>query len=850
MWELYFTQTHYSMINTKRLLAIFAFIAVAFGVSFLLHDKEELDQPKLLPGEWMGQQRMYPYSEIKTDVYIAEMKKAHQMNTQSRSQDYIWEFVGPTNIGGRITDIEMPLGQSDVIYIGAATGGILKTEDAGENWDQLFEGIPTVSIGDIVIDPNNSDVIYAGTGEANSSSFSFLGSGVYKSVDAGETWNFSGLENSAYIARMIVDHSNSQRVFAAASGNLFSPSDDRGIYRSEDGGANWEQVLFVTDTTAAIDLVQNPENPEILYAGFWERTRGFTTRRSFGVTTGIYRTTDGGDNWEELAEGLPHELLDKGRVGITISESNPEVLYATYDMPDQEVWAFKTEDGGDNWTRLNDGSLAGMGSSFGWYFGQVRVHPEDEEVVFALGQTMYRTTNSGSSWTNVDNSGVHVDHHAMFFDQESDRVYLGNDGGLYYSTNLGSSWIKINNLGITQFYAYDVSETNQNFQVGGTQDNNSIRTIEGDSPDTWEAVLGGDGMYNRINQQDNDIAWAEYQYGELYRSYNAQSNSPYYDYVAYDMSEDRKNWSAPLELTPGQNEIAYFGTHRVWKTTNNGDNWTAVSPDLTQGGDNYFHSLTCLAVSSVNASFVMSGSADGRVNISTNGGMFWNDISEGLPERWITDVYFDHQVANTIYATVSGFRWDEALPHIYKSVDLGETWESISGNLPELPVNQMVVDYENSDEIIVGTDAGIYMTVNGGEHWESITGNLPMVPVVSFKLIPETKDLYAATYGISTYKINLNDVGVGVNDVVNTNIDFSVKWINSNNSYIQLENSSTSDFEMKIYNLAGQLVYNSNLGIVNSGKHQIEIPSHLKENSMYIIEFSTNSFKETVKISI
>lgn len=838
------------MINIKRFAAILAFIGLAFGVSFLLLDKKELDQPKLLPGEWMGQQRMYPYSEIKTDVYLAELKKAHQMNQQSRSLDYEWEFVGPTNIGGRITDIEMPLGQSDVIYIGAATGGILKTEDAGDTWDQLFEGIPTISIGDIVIDPNNSNIIYAGTGEANSSSFSFLGSGVYKSEDAGETWNFSGLENSAYIARMIVDHSNSQRVFAAASGNLFSPSDDRGIYRSEDGGANWEQVLFVTDTTAAIDLVQNPENPEILYAGFWERTRGFTTRRSFGVSTGIYRTTDGGDNWEELSEGLPHELLDKGRVGITISESNPEVLYATYDMPDQEVWAFKTEDGGDNWTRLNDGSLNGMGSSFGWYFGQVRVDPSDEDVVFALGQTMYRTTNSGSSWTNVDNSGVHVDHHAMFFDQEADRVYLGNDGGLYYSTNLGSSWNKINNLPITQFYAYDVSETNQNFQVGGTQDNNSIRTISGDEPDTWEAILGGDGMYNRINQQNNDIAWAEYQYGELYRSYNAQDNNPYYDYVAYDMSSDRKNWSAPLELTPGQNEIAYFGTHRVWKTSNNGDSWTAVSPDLTQGGDNYFHSLTCLAVSSVNPALVMSGSADGRVNISTNGGMFWNDISEGLPERWITDVYFDHQVANTIYATISGFRWDEALPHVYKSTDLGQTWESISGNLPELPVNQMVVDYDNSNEIIVGTDAGIYMTVDGGENWESITGNLPMVPVVSFKLIPETKDLYAATYGISTYKINLNDVNVGVSSLANSNDEFSISWIHSSEDFIRVENNKAAQMEMKIYNLAGQVVYQNQTGLLDIGSHHIELPQRLKQNTVYIVELLSDSNKESIKIKL
>jgi len=826
-------------------------LVVASLLSFFIINKTHTDlepnQPQLAPGEWMAQQRMFPYEKIKPEVYKSAISKAYQLNKESLlSKDFEWEFVGPTNIGGRITDIEMPPNQSNILYVGAATGGVLKTEDAGDSWEQLFHDIPTISVGDIAIDPQNSDVIYVGTGEANSSSFSFLGSGVYKSTDAGQSWSFSGLENSAYIGRVIVDFSNSDRIFAAASGLLFSPSDDRGVYRSLDGGENWEQVLFVSDTTAAIDLVQHPQNADVLYAGFWERTRGLTTRRSFGLTTGIYRTTDGGDNWEELTNGLPAPTLEKGRPGITISLSNPDVLYVMYDMPNQETWVYKTEDGGDNWNRVDNGYLYGMGSSFGWYFGQIRVHPEDENIVFAMGQTMYRTNNSGSSWVNVDNSGVHVDHHAMCFDLESGKTYLGNDGGLYWSSNLGASWNKINNLPITQFYAYDVSETNQDFQVGGTQDNNSIRTIGGNT-ESWEAVLGGDGMYSRINQQNNDIAWAEYQYGNLYRSYNAQSSWPNYSYVAGQMSNDRLNWSAPLELTPGQNQIAYFGSHRVWKTTNNGNSWTAVSGDLTQGGTNYFHSLACLAVSALNTDYVLAGSADGRIHISLNAGDSWEDISSELPERWITDVYFDPQDVNTIYATISGFRWDEALPHIYKSVDLGQNWESISGNLPELPVNQMEINPDENDEIIVGTDAGVFMTIDGGLNWESISGNLPMVPVVSFKLIPQTKDLYAATYGLSTWKINLDDLTVGINSLVVDNSDFEIKWIRGTEDVLQIDNSKSQQFQIRIYSLSGQLVHEQSLK-VERGVFNTQLSALINQKGAYIVEVAGENSKQSLKV--
>ncbi len=423
----------------KRKYLIFPLLLfIVLTISILQEDEDNTNNELLItgPGEYMSAQRMYPYDEIRQDIYLTEMKKANQMYA-SRNGEIEWEFVGPTNIGGRITDIEMPTGQSQIIYIGAASGGIFKTEDTGLTWEQKFSGIPTISIGDIAIDPQNQDILYAGTGEANASSYSFLGSGIYKSLNGGDSWEYSGLEESAYIGRIIVDHSNSQTVFTAACGTLFSTNSNRGIYRTTDGGDNWEQVLFVNDSTVAIDLVQHPTDANILYAAFWERKRGLTYRNSFGQSSGIWKTTDGGDSWVELTNGLPG-ATDKGRIGITISKSNPSVLYAMYDMPDYNMLVFKTIDDGETWQRADNNYLHGMGSSFAWYFGQIRVDPNDENRVYTLGQVMFRTENSGGYWSQIGNS-THVDHHAMFFDEESGRVYLGNDGGLYWSTTNGSS---------------------------------------------------------------------------------------------------------------------------------------------------------------------------------------------------------------------------------------------------------------------------------------------------------------------------------------------------------------------------------------------------------------------------
>jgi photosystem II stability/assembly factor-like uncharacterized protein len=714
------------------------------------------EHPNLEPNDWMAMQRLYPYDRINPDAFHAATQQVQDLINGPKVRTTPWIFSGPDNIGGRITDIESPVGSPSTLYIGASTGGILKTINLGLTWTNLFTDVPVVSVGDIAIDPNNDQVLYCGTGEANSSSFSFLGNGVYKSTDAGASWQNVGLTNSAYIGRVLVDYSNSQRVFVAACGNLFTANDERGVYRSENGGETWQRVLYLNDSTSAIDLVQHPTNPLILYASMWERIRGLTYRRSFGLSSGIWKTTDGGTTWNEMTTGLPGGS-NVGRIGIAIAKSNPSTLYAFYDLDNSEVAVYKSLNGGQSWTRTNDAALSGMNSNFGWYLGQVRVDPENPNRVFVMGVTIFKSENGGTSWTSPS-SDIHVDHHAMYFDEVNNRIIEGNDGGLYTSINNGNSWTKINNLPLTQFYAIDVDRLLPQRIYGGTQDNNTIRTLTGGNSN-WDAILGGDGMYTLVDYTNSNVIYAESQWGNLCRSDNGGSTM---NYIAGPMSGDRMNWSAPLAMHPVNSSILYFGTYRMWKSTNKGNSWQAVSGDLTAGIDQYFYTITTIDVSKVNPAIVIAGTGDGRVHVSSNNGQTWQNISAGLPQRWITKVAADPFNAQTIYVTLSGFRWDEPLPHVFKSTNLGSNWIDITGNLPEFPVNDIALDPDLPGRIIVGTDAGVYGTTNGGQYWYWIWNDLPAVPVCAMKIHAPSRTIVAGTYGLSSYKSSLDDLMTGL----------------------------------------------------------------------------------------
>ncbi len=793
-------------------------------------------EPAALPNEWLGYQRMYPNFEMDMQAHRAELRKAAAMKKQSSNRIYEWELVGPTNIGGRITDIEINPDEPETWYIGAASGGIYKTTDNGASFENIFTDLPSLSIGDLAIDPNDTQVVYAGTGEANSASQSFFGTGIYKSIDGGESWTFSGLENSIYIGRLIVDYNDSQRVFVAACGSLFSPNPDRGVYRSEDGGANWEQVLFVSDSTSAVDLVQHPQNPDILYASMWERIRGRNYRKSGGATSGIYKTEDGGDTWTELTEGLPQNDT-VGRIGLCISESDPDILYAFYDKQMQTgdsfsfLGLYKTANGGASWSQTNDSSLEDINASFGWYFGQIRVDPSEPDRIYALGVDLVRSENGGSSYTPIagywNQDEIHVDHHAMVIDPNTGRIVEGNDGGLYVSNDYGDNWTKINVLPMTQFYAIEINQTNPERRYGGTQDNNTIRTGTG-SLDDWAVLLGGDGFYVRVDESatNEEAVFCEYQYGELYRIYPASGSSHYL--LNNQMQSDRKNWSTPIETDPNDPGTIYYGSYRVWKSTNSGNSWTSISDDLTQGntGGGY-NTLTTIAVSPYGG--ILTGSDDGQVYYSMDEST-WENFSDGLPDRWITRVAFDPFDPFSWYATVSGFRWDESTPHVFRYSMIDQQWSDISSNLPQIPVNVILPDPLQENVLYVGTDCGVFYSMDSGDNWASLSENLPNVPIIDLDMHIDTHTMYAGTYGCSMYRIDeLPQLSVDTPDETvklarlnqNSPNPFSLTG-GSQGTLISFSIPKASNVELTLYNIRGQKIRKLKSDRLSGGEHTVQ----------------------------
>ncbi|HLN54259.1 MAG TPA: T9SS type A sorting domain-containing protein [Lentimicrobium sp.] len=806
------------------------------------------DGPGSIPADWMDRQRIYPYGSIKEASFLTAMRQARDMHIQASSRSTVnWEFAGPFNIGGRITDIEMPAGSYSTIYIGAASGGLFKTTNNGEDWENVFINSATLPIGDIAVDPNNPEIVWAGTGEANASSQSVRGDGIYKSTDGGSTWHNAGLEQSAYFGRIIVDYSNSNKVFAAVCGNLYTPDENRGIYRTEDGGNTWQKVLYLNDSVSGIEIVQHPTNPDILYAGMWERMRGLNYRRSFGPGSGIWKSIDGGDNWIQLGGGLPTGD-NVGRIGLAISPSSPEILYAFIDMS-YEVAIYKTTNNGENWSRLNDGALQDMSSNFGWYFGQIRVNPQNPNIVYVLGVDLFYTINGGQSWTQLagyfNNDLIHVDHHALHIHPETGRILEGNDGGLYFSDDQGYNWTKINNLPLTQFYDISFDYLNPERVYGGTQDNNTIRTMSGQTDD-WEAILGGDGFYSLVDYTNSNTIYAEYQYGALHKS----TNGGYWmTPINGSWSNDRVNWSAPVIMHPEIPSTLYFGSYRVWRSTSSGNSWTAVTGDITDGDDgSAYHTITTLAISSVNPAIVLAGTDDGNVHITTNGGSSWNNISAGLPDRWITRVETDPFDENTIYVTISGFRWDQTLPHIFKSENLGQTWTSISGNLPELPVNAFIADPTTEGRLFAGTDGGMFYTKDGGTSWESLNGTLGNIIITSMKIHPDANYLLIGTYGLGAYKLDLDELIIRTKDINHPLATLRIisaypqpfNCTADNNLMFKITAESSVRATIRILESNGKMIFEENGINLNQGNNTYTLRSNFLKPGIYFIEVKTD----------
>jgi hypothetical protein len=666
-----------------------------------------------------------------------------------------WKFVGPTNIGGRVVDIAVDPVATDTIYVAAATGGVWKSTDRGARFTAIWPATNPQSMGALII--TSTGTLFVGTGEANpgGGSITYGGSGIYKSVDAGATWQLMGLTNSGAIGRLVVDPTDPQHIFAAATGQLYNPGGDRGVYESTDGGSTWTQVLAGdNDTTGAVDLAIDPTNPNRVFAAMWDHLREADLRTYGGVGSGVYRSTDGGTTWQRLTNGLPASSATIGRIGVALAASNPQRLYAIVNQTGGLFQGFyKSDNGGDSWTQLTPNStLSGAQSTYGWWFGRVWVDPLDQAHVFGAGVYLCESKDSGASFTGE--FSPHADDHAMAWDLKvRGRVYLGNDGGTYRSDVNGSNdqWTAATNQPFTQFYSVDVSEQDSRRLVGGAQDNGVNRSYNG-TP--WNSYVGGDGEEALIDPVDQNMVYGCSQYGFCLRSTDGGNTS--FDFTGSTVSS-RRNWFTPVQFDPANPAVLYYAGNQVNRSSNHAVTWSVISPDLTGGpgrDPNYpFGTVTTVAGAKTDPNRVLAGTDDGRLWFTTNLGGNWTQVTDpDVPGTWVTRVTVDPVNANVAYATFSGFRSGVALPYVLKTTDGGTTWASIVGNLPQAPVNDILVV---GSTLYVGTDVGVFRSLDGGTTWRTAGSKLPNVPVTDLEYRAASNSLYAATFGRGIFMLAL-----------------------------------------------------------------------------------------------
>ncbi len=848
------------MKNYKLPFNIFALTFLsAFLLSSCKNNSEEKDSEKETgkmeyPAEWMYNQRAYPNNYINKEAYKEAIFQNKQIiASRSPGQAGEWTFVGPLNTGGRVTDVAIAPDNDDHLYVATATGGIFRSYDGGSNWIPIFDEVTKPSIGDIAIAPSNSQRIYAGTGEANGSATdgAYFGDGIYRSDDAGDTWTNVGLQESNHIGRIVIDPTNPDRVFAAATGKLYGKNIERGIYRTTNGGGSWEQVLFVTDSTAAIDVAMNVANTNIIYAAMWERTRKPWQRDYGGVTSAIHRSLDGGTTWAELgaANGLPAPNAQTGRIGIAVSESDPSTVYArftTNEITNEFNGLYKSTDNGNNWTLVTPaGALSGIDANFGWYFGNVRVNPTNSSEVYIVGFEIAKSTNSGSSWSTLN--GMHVDHHALDFSRTNSNFMLsGNDGGAYISNNGGSSWTKFLNLPITQFYNIEVDKTQPERLYGGTQDNNTIRTITGGASD-WNAIWGGDGFHVNVDPVDNNYIYVESQYGNLGRSTNGGNN--FGNATSGISGSDRNNWNTPVIISPFDHEILYYGTNRLY-TSNKAAFWSVISPDLTDGlhpsGSLAFGTLTAIASSYNNLDVIYTGSDDGNVNVTFDGGSTWTDVSAGLPDQYITSIAMVPSDDMVAYVTVSGFKYLDYTPHVFKTTDGGQNWMDISSNLPNIPVNDIIV-YPAENILFVATDLNVWYSKDDGTNWTILGNNLPLTVVMDLKFHEPTKTLYAGTFGRAMHSYDVSDIlSVGENELTSNSIKI---YPNPATSEFTILQNLSSEGTVQLFDISGKKITDLFNGNFEAHK-SIKVKTDGIAAGIYLVKLNSGKQSVTKKLVI
>ncbi len=687
--------------------------------------------------------------------------------------------IGPAFTSGRIADIAIHPGNENVWYVAVGSGGVWKTTNSGTTWTPLFDKQTTYSIGAITIDPSNPHTIWVGTGENVGGRHVAFGDGIYVSHDDGKTWKNMGLTNSEHLSKIVVHPENSDIIWAVSQGPLWTSGGERGVYKSTDGGESWKRTLGDSEWVGATDLVIDPRNPDVLYAATWQRHRTVAGYLGGGPGSGLHKSTDGGESWSKLTKGIPKSNL--GKIGLAISPFDPDVIYAAIELDRKKGGLFMSNNRGASWTKQSDAVSGGTGPH---YYQELYASPHHEGKLFLMNNYVKISDDHGKTFYTMNEKNKHVDSHAMAFKaSDPNYVLFGTDGGLYESFDLTKSWKYVRNLPITQYFKVAVDDSKPFYKIyGGTQDNGShggpsqTMSSDGISNSDWWKTLGADGHQSAIEPGNPNITYGEFQQGVLWRvdqttretvliQPQAQAGDPY----------ERFNWDAPILVSPHDPKRLYFASQRVWRSDNRGDDWTAISNDLTlnqnritipyygkqQSWDNAwdvgamsnYNTITSLAESPKQEGLVYAGTDDGIIQTTEDGGQNWRKFTlsniKGLDHvPFVNDVRADLFDANTVYAAVDNHKYGNYQPYILKSTDKGRSWKIINGDLPKkLLIWRLVQDHVDKDLLFAATEYGIYFTYNGGTNWLQLKGGVPTISFRDITIQRRENDLVGASFG-------------------------------------------------------------------------------------------------------